>query len=156
MRKSSVQYCDKPAKTTVGPYRDILERLWIVDPVPAWLPSRNHLMRLGAAPKHHLADPALAARLLAVDVAALIEGRADELSGAVPRDGTLLGALFESLVDQSLRVYAQHAEAIVRHLRWLKDQIGPDLLDAVIVTTGPDAYRRRDDIAVVPAALIGP
>ena len=43
-----------------------------------------------------------------------------------------------------------------KHLRWLRDQLGPDLIDAVIVTTGPDAYRRPDGIAVVPAALLGP
>jgi predicted AAA+ superfamily ATPase len=35
----------------------------------------------------------------------------------VPRDGTLLGGLFESLVTLDLRVYAQHSEAKVKHLR---------------------------------------
>jgi len=44
----------------------------------------------------------------------------------------------------------------VRHLRWLREQIGDDLLDAVIVSTGPEAYRRPDGIAVVPLALLGP
>jgi predicted AAA+ superfamily ATPase len=47
-------------------------------------------------------------------------------------------------------------DADVRHLRWLSDQLGDALLDAVLVTTGPTAYRRRDGIAVVPAALLGP
>ena len=42
------------------------------------------------------------------------------------------------------------------HLRWLANRIGPDLLDAVIVTTGAHAYRRTDGIAVVPLALLGP
>jgi hypothetical protein len=41
------------------------------------------------------------------------------------------------------------------HLRWLADRIGDELLDAVIVTTGPEAYRRADGIGVVPAALLG-
>ena len=45
----------------------------------------------------------------------------------------------------------------VAHLKWLREQIGDDLLDAVVVTTGPEAYRRAEDgIAVVPAALLGP
>jgi len=44
----------------------------------------------------------------------------------------------------------------VRHLRWLAGKIGPDLLDAVVVTTGGDAYRRADGIAVVPAGALGP
>src|ERR1041384_252242 len=49
---------DKPAQTTVAPSRDIPERLWIVDPVEAWLPTRNRISRLSAPPKHQLADPA--------------------------------------------------------------------------------------------------
>jgi hypothetical protein len=41
----------------------------------------------------------------------------DEASVAVPRDGTLLGHLFESLVTLCVRVQAQPAEARGRHLR---------------------------------------
>jgi predicted AAA+ superfamily ATPase len=184
---------EKPARSTVIPYRDVLERLWVVDPLPAWLPSRNRIARLSAPPKHQLVDPALAARLLGVDAQQLLE---PGVAGpAIPRDGTLLGALFESLVTLSVRVYAQQVEALVSHLRtargereidlivegrngrvvaievklartvgdrdardlrWLAEQIGDNLVDAVIVTTGPDAYRRNDGIAVVPAALLGP
>jgi len=44
----------------------------------------------------------------------------------------------------------------VKHLRWLQGRLGQDLLDAVIVTSGPAAYRRADGIGVVPAALLGP
>lgn len=51
------------SKDAAGPYRAVLERLWLLDPVPAWQPTRNHLKRLSAGSKHHLADPALAARL---------------------------------------------------------------------------------------------
>lgn len=43
----------------------------------------------------------------------------------------------------------------VTHLRWLASRLGDDLLDAVVITTGPHAYRRPDGIAVVPAALLG-
>src|SRR5665811_2337468 len=55
---------DKPAKSTVIAYRDVLTQLWLLDPVPGWTPSRSPFTRLQQAPKHHLADPALAARLL--------------------------------------------------------------------------------------------
>ena len=44
----------------------------------------------------------------------------------------------------------------VKHLVWLKERLGDQLADAVIVTTGKHAYRRRDSVAVVPAALLGP
>lgn len=183
---------EKPTRATTQPYRDLLERLWILDPVPAWLPTRNRLARLSSPPRHHLADPALAARLLGVDAAALLEARPAKPS--VPREGTLLGALFESLVTLCVRVYAQRAEARtghlrtwsgdreidlivergrsvlalevklgqvpddrdVRHLLWLRKELGDDLADAVVVTTGSAAYRRPDGIAVVPAALLGP
>ncbi|MBO6574466.1 MAG: ATP-binding protein [Rhodothermales bacterium] len=182
----------KPTRAALEPYRDALERMWVLDSLPAWLPSRNPIARLTRPPKHHLADPALAAVLLGVDEESLLTG----VGGAVefPRDGTLLGHLFESLVTQSVRVYAQQAEARVWHLRtkggrreidliverrdqrvvalevklggtvddsdvkhltWLKEQLGDDLLDAVVVNTGPAAYRRPDGIAVVPAALLG-
>ena len=46
-------------------------------------------------------------------------------------------------------------DADVVHLRWLRAQLGADLLDAVVISTGQHAYRRPDGIAVVPAALLG-
>jgi hypothetical protein len=186
------EHGEKPAKAATQPYRDVLERLWILDPVPAWLPTRNRLARLSSPPKHHLADPALAARLLGVDADTLLQG--SPAGPPMPREGTLLGALFESLVTLCVRVYAQQAEARVshlrtwngrqeidlivergpavvavevklsqvvhdqdvRHLHWLHAKFGDDLRDAVVVTTGQEAFRRPDGIAVVPAALLGP
>jgi uncharacterized protein len=35
----------------------------------------------------------------------------------------------------------------VRHLLWLREQLGDDLADAVVLTTGSAAYRRPDGIA---------
>ena len=184
---------DKPARSTTIPYREVLERLWVLDPVPAWLPSRNRLARLARAPKHQLVDPALVLRLLGADERTLLEGV--EPGPLLPRDTTLLGACFESLATLCVRVAAQAAEARVghfrlhsgrreidliveradrrvlgievklaqvvgdsdvAHLRWLRQELGDDVLDAVIVTTGPEAYRRSDGIAVVPLALLGP
>lgn len=106
---------NKPAKTTVQPYRDVLERLWIVDPVPAWQPVRNPITRLSAPPKHQLADPALAARLLGMDENALLEARRS--TPTILKNGTFFGQLFESLVTLGIRVFAQAAEATVKHLR---------------------------------------
>lgn len=184
---------DKPAKQTATAYRDVLSQLWVLDPVPGWLPTGNQLTRLTAAPRHHLADPSLAARLLGLDERALLSGAS--AGPSIPRDGTLLGAMFESLMTLSVRVYAQAAEASVhhlrtaegeheidlivqradqrvvalevklaasvveadvRHLRWLVNRIGSNLLDAAVITTGSHAYRRPDGIAVIPAALLGP
>lgn len=185
---------EKPARVTVQPYIDILERLWILEPLPAWLPSRSPITRLGTSPKHHLADPALAVRLLGMDRDALLAGE-DPVSSIV-RAGPFLGSLFESLVTMCVRAFAQASEARVMHMRtrgpaereidlivqradqrvlaievklsesvndrdvrdllWLRDRIGADMLDALVVTTGHEAYRRADGIGVVPAALLGP
>jgi uncharacterized protein len=108
-------YGEKPAKTTTIAYRDVLSQIWLLDPIPGWLPVRNQFTKLAQAPKHHLADPALAARLLGASVRSLLSGEQHE--PAFVRDGTLLGRLFESLIALSLRVYAQAAEARVYHLR---------------------------------------
>ncbi|KLL10029.1 ATP-binding protein [Protofrankia coriariae] len=183
---------NKPARGTTLAYRDALSSLWLLDAIPPWIPSRNHLDRLGQSPKHQLADPALAARLLGLDTAALLraEQGSTELSA-----GTILGALFEHLAALSIHTYAEAAEARVghlrtrnndhevdlivqhadgrvvgievkladrvedadtRHLRWLHDRIGKDLIDAVVIYAGERAYRRRDGVAVVPLALFGP
>ena len=45
---------------------------------------------------------------------------------------------------------------MVADLHWLHEKSGEDLLDAVVINTGPEACRRKDGIAVVPAALLGP
>lgn len=183
---------DKPAKTTTMPYIELLTQLRILDPVDAWTPSFNHLQALTQSPKHHLADPALAARLVRLSAAKLIRSESPTLG--IPRDGTYVGALFESLATLTVRVLAQrHGARVyhlrtrqgrhevdlivegedgvvgiecklggavddkdVTHLRWLKEQIGSDLIAAAVVTTGKRAYRRKDGVAVVPLALLGP
>ena len=183
----------KPAKTTVLPYIDVLTGLRLLDQLDAWMPGNNHINRLTRAPKHHLADPALAARLVGVSRSDLLTGKAGAVE--LPRDGTFLGALFESLAAMSVRVFAQANEAAVahlrvedgrhevdliverndggvvafevklgatvdsrdvQHLRWLRDRIGDQLLDAAVLTTGAQAYRRPDGIGVIPLALLGP
>lgn len=185
---------DKPSRSTSLTYRDTLSRLWILDQIPAWVGSRSRMTSLAASPKHYLADPGLAARLLGVNSTALVD---EAQPGTMrTRDGALLGALFEHIVALTVRVHAEtHGcrvlhlrtkngqnevdliverddgrvlalevklapiprEKDVRHLKWLKEKLGSDLVDAVVVTTGKLAYRRAEDgIAVVPLALLGP
>ncbi|MGH3735541.1 MAG: ATP-binding protein [Micromonosporaceae bacterium] len=184
---------DKPSKVTTIAYRDVLKQLWLIDEVPGWMPQANAFSRLTAAPKHHLADPALAARLLNATEGTLL--RDGPTGHALPREGSVLGGLFESLVTLSVQVYAQAAEATVshlrdragehevdlvveghdgnvvafevklapavtdsdvKHLRWLAERLGDRLADSAVITSGREAYRRRDGVAVIPAALLGP
>ena len=175
----------QPAKTTTIAIRDHLTQLWLLDPVPGWSPSRGPFGRLQQVPKHQLADPALAARLLSLSGRTL----------ATPAGAHLAGPLFESLATLTVRVAAQSAEGRVghlrtrngdhqvdlvvegpdgqvlgievklaatvtdddvRHLHWLRHALPTDVVDLVVVTTGAQAYRRRDGVAVVPLALLGP
>lgn len=183
---------DKPARNTVDGYREHLQRLFVLDPLEAWTPAFVPLKRLTNSAKHHLVDPALAARLVGVGASGLLVGEGDTVS---PTTGTWLGALFESLAVQTVRVYADAMnarvghlrtkngdreidiivetsdtrctamevkladtiqDADVRHLHWLRAQLGPRLADIVVLYTGPHAYRRPDGVAVVPLALLGP
>lgn len=183
---------DKPARQTVDSYRDHLQRIFVLDPLPSWTPAFAPLRRLTQSPKHHLVDPALAARMAGVEKASLLQGATTSIQ---PFAGSWLGALFESMVVQSVRTYAQAAEARVghlrtkntehevdiivesddmnvvaievklagtvedrdvRHLNWLEERLGDRLADKVVISTGPQAYRRADGVAVVPLALLGP
>jgi uncharacterized protein len=182
---------NKPAKSTTINYTELLTALRILDPIEAWVPSRNHFARIAVAPKHHLTDPALAVRLLSRTREHLLAGKDGSIT--VAKDGPLLGNLFESLVAQSIRTYAQSAAASVHHLRtgdggreidfivesegrvlaievklnaaiddrdvrhlvWLRERMGDDFIDAVVINTGSDAYRRPDGVAVVPLSLLG-
>ncbi|MFI5624535.1 hypothetical protein ACIA03_13805 [Nocardioides sp. NPDC051685] len=55
-----------------------------------------------------------------------------------------------------VKLTATPEDADVRHLLWLREQLGDDLVDMVVITTGRHAYRRQDGVAVIPAALLGP
>lgn len=174
----------QPAKTTTIAYRDHLTQLWLLDPVPGWVPFGSPLKQLQSAPKHQLADPALAASLLGLSATAL-----------TTQDGAhLVGPLFESLATLTVRVGAEAAEATVshlrlnsgrreidlivqdyehnivaievklsaaptdrdvRHLKWLREQIPDRVVDLVVLTAGNRAYRRSDGIAVIPLAMLG-
>jgi predicted AAA+ superfamily ATPase len=175
----------QPAKTTTIAYREHLTQLWLLDPVPGWIPANNAIRRLQQAPKHQLADPALAARLLDLSASALLG----------PVGAHMAGPLFESLVTLGIRVLAQAEQATVshlrvdsgaheidlivqgidgqilaievklasqvdaadvRHLHWLREQVPDRIADLVVITTGTTAYRRPDGIAVIPLALLGP
>jgi len=60
------------------------------------------------------------------------------------------------VIALEVKLSATVDDADVRHLHWLREKLGPDLIDALVITTGADAYRRADGIGVVPAALLGP
>lgn len=132
---------DKPSKNTSRTYRETLTRLWVLDPVPAWMPGNAPLTRLTQAPKHQLADPAIAASLLNTAESAL-------LSGARGRT-ELFGRLFESLATLTVRAAGAACEARTHHLRTRGGDHEVDLLlerhDGAVVAFEVKLARTVDD-----------
>ncbi len=90
---------------TTAAYLSALERLFVVEDVPAWSPQLRSRSRLRGAPKRQLVDPSLAAAALDAD------------PGRLLGDLETLGFLFESLCVRDLRVYCQALRAELSHYR---------------------------------------
>ena len=107
-------------RRTVPRYLDALERLFVVERVPAWRPHLASRAQARKAPKLHLTDPSL--------TVAVLDTRVDGLM----RDLRFAGRLFESMVTRDLQVYAGANRATVSHYR---DSQG---LEVDLVMTQPD------------------
>ena len=101
---------------TVAEYLESLERLMVVESLPAWSTHIRSADTLRKAPKHHFVDPSLAAGALGLS------------AGKIKSDLNYFGLLFESLVIRDLRIYAEANDGKVFHYR---DSRGMEI-DAVI------------------------
>ena len=169
---------------TVADYLSELERLMVVDHLPAWNTHIRSSDMLRKAPKRHFADPSLAVGALGLSVDKLLA------------DLNYFGLLFESLVIHDLRVYSDasggkvfhyrdsrgtEADAIVEYadgnwgafevklgigavdeaassLKTLANKIDTDRVKApatlTVITGNGFAYRRPDGINVVPISTL--
>lgn len=57
---------DKPSRSTTTAYRELLTKLWILDPVTARMPAPGPLSRLVKGDKRQLCAPGLAVHLMEV------------------------------------------------------------------------------------------
>ena len=106
---------DKPSEKTTRSYREILEKLWLIDEVAPWLPIGSNYKDLGKTPKHYLVDPALAMVLLDLTIESF--GQKDDSDDIGTKGKTELGRFFEALIAQSLQTYALVNDATLRHFR---------------------------------------
>lgn len=167
-------------------YLDGLERVFLVEDLPAWPVRLRSRARLQQAAKRHFVDPSLAAAVLGASPPRLLD------------DLETLGLLFESLVVRDLRVYASANRSEVYHARnsygqefdavierrdgaWMPvevklgtarvDDAARSLLRAcatvdttdrgepanmLVVTAAGYAYRRPDGVSVAPITTLGP
>ncbi len=96
-------------RETVTTYLDALERIFVIEDQPAWAPHLRSKWQLRTSPKRHFTDPSMA-------LAALRTSPERAL-----RETKYFGFLFESLVVRDLRIYAQAADAEVRHYKDNRD-----------------------------------
>ena len=90
---------------TVIEYLEALERLMIVEQLPAWSPHIRSSDTLRKRNKHHFVDPSLAIGALGLSLEKLL------------LDLNYFGFLFESLVIRDLRIYADVHNGKVYHYR---------------------------------------
>ncbi|MDR1193778.1 MAG: DUF4143 domain-containing protein, partial [Peptococcaceae bacterium] len=90
---------------TAANYLDALERLMIVENLPAWNTHIRSADMLRKSPKRHFADPSLAVGALGLSV--------DKMTA----DLNYFGLLFESLAIRDLRIYAAAGGGDVFHYR---------------------------------------
>lgn len=174
------------ARSTVYDYLAALQRLMLVEDVPAWSPHLRSTAALRREPKRHFVDPSLAVAALAATPKRLLA------------DLNYAGFLFESLVVRDLRVLSTPLGGGVSHYRdsngveadvvlqlpdgtWgaFEVKLGPERVDEAaaslhrfkkaidtgrtgepavlgVITTATYGYVRKDGVAVIPIAALCP
>jgi predicted AAA+ superfamily ATPase len=163
---------------TVNDYDRLLQRLYLLDLVPAW--SSNRLSRLVKTPKRYLTDPALALAAAGLDAAAVLAS-ADQLGRTL--DSLVAGQVRPELVNHvgarlshlrtdggrqeidllvelgagrvvALEVKAGTAPSLrdARHLIWLRDQLGGQFVRGVVLHTGSGVFELSDRVWALPIA----
>jgi len=90
---------------TVSEYIEVLERLMIVEQLPAWSCHLRSSATLRKSPKRFFVDPAIAVAALGLTPEKLLQ------------DLNYFGLLFESQVMRDLRIYAENIDGAVFHYR---------------------------------------
>ncbi|MHC1777987.1 MAG: ATP-binding protein [Lentimicrobium sp.] len=169
---------------TISLYLNALRRIFVVEDLPAWLPSLRSKTAIRTSSKRHIVDPSIASAVMRTNPDGLLN------------DFKTFGFLFESLCTRDIRVYAQAMDGDVFHYldksglesdlilrlrdgRWaaievklgnkqieeaaknllaLKSKIDEDKMGQVsflmVITGGQYAYRRYDGVLVVPVGCL--
>ena len=169
---------------TISSYLNALRRIFVVEDLPAWLPSMRSKTAIRTSSKRHFVDPSIATAVLRTNPDGLLH------------DFKTFGFLFESLCTRDIRIYSQVIDGDVFHYRdksglesdlivrlrdgrWaaievklgnkqieeaaqnllaLKTKIDEDKMGQVsflmVITGGQYAYRRTDGVLVVPIGCL--
>lgn len=102
---------------TLSSYYNALNRIFVIEDLPAWNPALRSKTPLRTTPKRHFTDPSIAAAVMGITAERLLH------------DFMTFGYLFESMCIRDLRVYAEALDGEVFHYR---DKTGLES-DAVVV-----------------------
>lgn len=186
IRKDVIANDQNISETTFFSYLNALERLFVIEDIPAWNPAIRSKTAIRSGTKRGFVDPSLACASLGLTYEGLMQ------------DLNTLGFLFESLVIRDLRIYSQHlggeisyyhdrygleCDAVLHlrdgryaliemklgsreieegasHLRKLKALIQEHNLKEpsflMVITGGQFAYRREDGVLIVPIGCLKP
>ena len=168
-------------RRTATAYDGLLEHLFVTDQLPAW--TVNRLNRLVQLPKRYFVDPAFLGPLLGVDGRAVLRDsdllgrlldnfvvaqlRADcTVSDLMPqlfhlrdangrREVDILVELADGrVVGIEVKATAAPVPEDARHLRWLRDVIGPRFAAGVVMHTGPRRFRLGVDLYALPICTL--
>ncbi|MDR3180497.1 MAG: DUF4143 domain-containing protein [Prevotellaceae bacterium] len=169
---------------TVLTYYNALRRIFVVEPLPAWSPSLRSKTAIRTSPKHHFVDPSIATAVMRINPEGalndfkyfgfLFEALCvrDIRVYAQHNDGEVFhyrdkGGLEADLLVQlrdgrwgaiEVKLGNKQIEEAAKNLLKLKEKIDtgkmrePSFL--MVLTGGQFAYRRKDDVLVVPIGCL--
>lgn len=175
---------DSLSEKSISQYLLALERIFVIDNIPAWNPSLRSKSAIRTSPKRQFVDPSIATAIMAMTPERLLE------------DFNYFGFLFEALCSRDLKVYADSIDGQIFHFRdssglecdaiialndgrWaavevklgskqideaaehllkIRDKINTDKMKEpsfmMILTGGNLAYQRKDGVFVVPIGCL--
>ncbi len=168
-------------RTTLDGYLPLLETVYLFFQVPAW--SRNLSAKVARHPKVHLLDAGLAAHLLGVDPAGLSRpaspaagrlletfvagelarqrtwaGQPFELHHFRDRDGKEVDSILEApdgrVAGVEVKAARSLGESDARTLAWMRDRLGSDFIQGVVLYTGEEVLPLGDRITALPLAAL--
>lgn len=99
------EYRDGLSDKTISQYLNILNRIFVIQDIPAWQPSLRSKTAIRTAAKRQFIDPSLAAAVMRLTPDRFF----DEIN--------YFGFLFESLCERDLKIYAEAIDGDLYHYR---------------------------------------
>lgn len=168
-------------RLTALAYDGLLEALFVTEQVPAW--TTNRLARLTRTAKRYLVEPALLGPLAGMDARSVLRD-ADQLGRlvdtfvvsqlraelSVTESGITMHHLRQEhgrrevdlvleaadgrVVAVEIKATAAPTAEMARHLIWLRDALGDELVAGVVLHTGPRLFRIDDRIHALPISSL--